>query len=153
MEKSWALMVKTPAKTNQILTKTNQILTKTAVINKSYGGFHLSKIAEKKLSDLKGKKINNQNFATIYNSPPSELYIARDDKDLIAVVKELGEENASGDVYGFPMKIKIITFPFNSETEKYYVMSHDGAEEILIIDENGDKFFFDEYKKIRNKVL
>lgn len=51
------------------------------VINKCYGGFSLSKAAIKE-------------YAKRTNKPESEfyaLYIDRDDKDLVAIVEEMGE--------------------------------------------------------------
>lgn len=139
MEKSWAQMVKTPTKSNEIpITKPN-LITKRVVTSASYGGFTLSNIAKKKLSAIKGYAID-------------DLNIERDDADLIAIIKELGEEIVAGDVYGFKMKIKIITFNLNSNTETYRIGSTDGLERILIFSNDKCVFYIDDWDNSRKKA-
>jgi hypothetical protein len=138
MEKSWAQAVKTPAKANTITIMKSNLITKSVVISIAYGGFHLSNIAIKKLSTLKGYKI-------------TDLNIERDDVDLIAIIKDLGEETVAGDVYGFKMKIKVVTFEINPEVETYRIISNDGAERILIFNNNEYTFYIDDWDNSRKK--
>lgn len=123
MERSWADMVKTAkiGDANKILVSDNNKLKKKVVVNKSWGGFKLSDIAKEKLFDIK----NKINFNIDQN-------ISRDDNDLINVIMKLGEEKASGDVYGIKMKIKILSFDFDPETEFFVVIVNDGLEDIIV---------------------
>lgn len=124
MERSWANMVKTNTSTNKsskILVSNNNKLKKKVAVNKTWGGFKLSDIAKEKLFDIKNKidfNIDNNIF--------------RDDDDLINVITELGEEKASGDVYGIKMKIKILSFDFDPETELFVIHINDGVEDVII---------------------
>jgi len=125
MERSWIDVVKT----NKDLIKTsdNNKPKKEVAISKTFGGFKLSKIAKEKIFDIKGKI----DFNIDYN-------IKRDDSDLIKVIKELGEEKASGDVYGFKMKIKVLSFDLDEETEYFVIHVYDGLEDIIIRNYNNN---------------
>lgn len=79
------------------------------VYNSHYGGFGLSKKARKLLNELKGEEVD------YYDLP-------RHDKDLVAVVEELGSE-ASG--------------TFNSvqiaeiDSDRYRISEYDGWEKVI----------------------
>ena len=79
------------------------------VYNSCYGGFGLSEKAQKLLNELKGEEV------CYYDLP-------RHDKDLVAVVEELGSE-ASGD-YG---SLKIATI----NSDRYRISEYDGWEKVV----------------------
>jgi hypothetical protein len=124
MDHSWADMVKS---NNSVKSNSGKIiisdskLKKKVAVNKTWGGFTLSHEAKEKLFSIKNKidfNIDNNIF--------------RDDDDLINVIMELGEEKASGDVYGIKMKIKILSFDFDPETEVFIIHLNDGLEDVII---------------------
>lgn len=144
MERSWANMVKTIKinNTNKILVSDNNKLKKKVVVNKSWGGFILSDIAKEKLFDLKNKIDFN-----------IDKNISRDDNDLINVIIELGEEKASGDVYGIKMKIKILSFDFDPETEVFVINLNDGLEDVIIRNKYNNSGYIVNDDGTRQKLL
>ena len=77
--------------------------------NSHYGGFDLSKKARKLLNELKGEDVD------YYDLP-------RHDKDLVAVVEELGSE-ANGDY----SNLKIATI----NSDRYRISEYDGWEKVI----------------------
>lgn len=88
----------------------NEIMTHKVVYNDSYGGFNLSEKAKEMLSQLKGIEIS---YDTI---------ILRHDKDLVAVVEQLGAE-ASGHYSN--LKIAEIS------SDRYRIFDYDGLESVI----------------------
>jgi hypothetical protein len=84
---------------------------KKVVLNKCYGGFGLSDKALELICKRKG----------IYG-PLHHWQLERDDKDLIAVVEELGTE-----AEGFASELRIIEF---DEGVEYTIDEYDGMESI-----------------------
>ena len=76
------------------------------VVNRCYGGFGLSEEAQKQLDTHKGKHI-------------SEYDIPRHDKDLVAIVEELGDK--ASDKYA-DLEIAQI------KSNKYNIREYDGME-------------------------
>ena len=120
MENSWANIVKTN-NSNKVLVNDKCKLKEKVAVNKTCGGFRLSQIAKEKIFDLK-KKID-------FNI---EENILRNDPDLINVIMDLGEEKASGDVYGVKMKIKVLSFDFDPETEFFIIYKNQGLEDVIV---------------------
>ena len=90
------------------------------VINTQHGGFGLSKQAQDLLATKK-----NQNPGTWHES--SEYYedfdtydLARDDRDLVAVVLELGDKS-----WGQYAELKVVTIPADVE---WSIHEYDGME-------------------------
>ena len=79
------------------------------VYNDYYGGFGLSEKAQKLLNELKGEEVD------CYDLP-------RHDKDLVAVVEELGSE-ASGRFNS----VKIAEI----ESDRYRISEYDGWEKVI----------------------
>ena len=77
--------------------------------NSYYGGFGLSEKAQELLKQLKGKEVD-------YHDLP------RHDKDLVAVVEELGSE-ANGDYSA----LKIATI----NSDRYRISEYDGWEKVI----------------------
>ena len=83
------------------------------VYNSCYGGFGLSEKSQKLLNDLKGEEVD------CYDLP-------RHDKDLVAVVEELGSE--SSEDYG---SLKIATI----NSDRYRISEYDGWEQVITPEE------------------
>lgn len=83
------------------------------VYNSCYGGFGLSEKAEKLLNELKGEEVD------YYDLP-------RHDKDLVAVVEELGSE-----ANGMFARIKIATI----NSDRYRISEYDGWEQVITPEE------------------
>jgi hypothetical protein len=79
-------------------------------VNRCYGGFGLSKIAEEKLAKLKGIEVS---ALDIYD-------IRRDDKNLVKVIEEL-DEKANGDY----SELEIVEVPADV---KWHIEEYDGNE-------------------------
>ena len=79
------------------------------VYNACYGGFGLSEKARKLLNELKGEEVDYYD-------------LLRHDKDLVAVVEELGSE-ANGD----HSDLKIATI----NSDRYRISEYDGWESIV----------------------
>ena len=79
------------------------------VYNACYGGFGLSEKARKLLNELKGEEVDYYD-------------LLRHDKDLVAVVEELGSE-ANGDY----SDLKIATI----NSDRYRISEYDGWESIV----------------------
>jgi hypothetical protein len=82
------------------------------VINRCYGGFGLSQAARKLLAQR--KNVSMEEFY-VYD-------IKRDDKDLVAVVRELGAE--ANDSHS---ELAIVEIP---EDVKWYINEYDGMEAV-----------------------
>ena len=82
------------------------------VINRCYGGFSLSQAAKELLAQKKGLPVGE-----VYDHIWDDK---RDDKDLVAVVQELGVEANSGH-----SDLKIVEIP---EDVKWYIDEYDGIE-------------------------
>lgn len=83
------------------------------VFNACYGGFGLSEKARKLLNELKGEEVD------YYDLP-------RHDKDLVAVVEELGSE-----ANGMFACIKIATI----NSDRYRISEYDGWEQVITPEE------------------
>lgn len=83
------------------------------VYNSRYGDFGLSKKARKLLNELKGEEVD------YYDLP-------RHDKDLVAVVEELGSE-----ANGMFASIKIATI----NSDRYRISEYDGWEQVITPEE------------------
>lgn len=79
------------------------------VYNACYGGFNLSEKARKLLNELKGEKVD-------YRDLP------RHDKDLVAVVEELGSE-----ANGLCASLRIATI----NSDRYRISEYDGWESVV----------------------
>jgi hypothetical protein len=88
-----------------------------------YGGFRLSKTC---IQELKKKGKTGESYEI-------EKSIRRDDPDLISIFKTLGNEEASGDVYGFKMNVELIEFDLPS-TQGFNIGEEDGYERVIIFD-------------------
>ena len=77
------------------------------VINKCYGGFELSKLAQERFAELTGQHL-------------PDFEIERDDPALVQVVEELGKA-ASGNF----AQLKVVTLPDGTEWE---IQEYDGVE-------------------------
>lgn len=84
------------------------------VINNCWGGFGLSDEALAMLSELKGRKVTDGSFL------PDE---ARLDKDLVAVVEELGDK-----YWGNFAELKIVEV-----NEPFCIKEFDGAETVELL--------------------
>lgn len=84
------------------------------VINNCWGGFGLSDVALAMLSKLKGRKVTDGSFISDEN---------RLDKDLVAVVEELGDKS-----WGDFAELKIIEV-----NEPFRIKEHDGAETVELL--------------------
>jgi hypothetical protein len=82
------------------------------VINRCYGGFGLSQVARELLAQRKNISMEKFNI----------FDIRRDDKDLVAVVQELGAE-----VNTVHSELKIVEIP---EDVKWYIDEYDGMEAV-----------------------
>ena len=82
------------------------------VINRCYGGFGLSQAARELLAQRKNISMEKFNI----------FDIRRDDKDLVAVVQELGAE-----VNTVHSELKIVEIP---EDVKWYIDEYDGMEAV-----------------------
>jgi hypothetical protein len=109
------------------------------VLNRTYGGFRLSEACIQQLNlkenlkrKLKEKEKEGKKFSSIEEAFRDHI-IGRDDPDLVSVVKALGTEEASGDVYGIKMKIEIIEFDLPS-TQGFNFAEEDGCEHLIIFD-------------------
>lgn len=83
------------------------------VYNVCYGGFRLSEKAEKLLNELKGEEVD------YYDLP-------RHDKDLVAVVEELGSEAS-----GMFASIRVATI----NSDRYRISEYDGWEKVVTPEE------------------
>ena len=92
------------------------------VINKCYGGFGLSKKAKEMYKERKG--ITDKNF---YDGR-----ITRIDKDLVAIVKELGEE-----ANGKYASLEIVNIPDDDDIQ-YAISDYDGIETVYYGKEMGE---------------
>ena len=105
---------------------------KKIVINSDYGGFGLSDAAMERYGELKGLSFVRQGSANIWSGADfyvdvvsDETYfssreIERDDKALVQVVEELGE-----DVNGFAAKLKVVEIPDDVD---WQIDEYDGSE-------------------------
>lgn len=80
------------------------------VINKCYGGFHLSKRAQEKFFKLKENKL----------AADGSIDIVRDDPLLVQVVEELGDKANTN-----LSQLKVIEIP---EDVKWHIEDYDGIE-------------------------
>lgn len=83
------------------------------VYNSCYGGFGLSEKAQKLLNELKGEEVDYYD-------------LSRHDKDLVAVVEELGSE-----ANGMFACIKIATI----NSDRYRISEYDGWEQVITPEE------------------
>lgn len=90
------------------------------VINKKYGGFGLSKLAQDMLAAKKSKNTGKwDDYAEYYED--FDIYeITRDDPDLVAIVLELGDK-----AWGTYSKLKVVTIPADVQ---WSIHEYDGME-------------------------
>ena len=119
---------------NNIPQTQTKFITLDLVVNRTYGGFCLSRTAMLDLSEM--KKMN----LTCFDIEEMK----RDDIDLINVIKKHRDE-ASGDIHGIHMKIKVVTLTMNPETENCFIRPHGGYDTIYVSSRNKKLYIIDDY--------
>lgn len=114
--------------TNKIDEHTHKSKRKTIILSKGYGGFTLSKNC---LNLLRKKNIKGTDHEI-------ETMIKRDDEILVNVVKTLGIQQASGNVYGFVVPLAILEFDL-LPNQDYKILDEDGAEYVIIFEKTLDE--------------
>jgi hypothetical protein len=87
------------------------------VINKCFGGFGLSELAQKEYLKRKVKKWTKKEKADFYDRD-----VDRADPDLVAVVEKLGDK-----ANGWAADLKVVDIP---DKVKYIIDDYDGVESI-----------------------
>lgn len=92
------------------------------VINRCFGGFGLSGVAQKRYFELEHKPAGEYDAQYDHWSEWRSWEVPRDDYNLVRVVEELGEAS-----WGFASELKVVEVPAGVN---WYVHDYDGMETV-----------------------